>query len=80
MRAIVAGSTPLALRMFSTSSAQLTLCGNGMPWEIIVDSRDTTGLPSPSALETDFEIFSSFSSSLLLDISNYSLVAEKYAR
>ena len=51
-----------------------------MPWEIIVDSRDTTGLPSPSALETDFEIFSSFSSSLLLDISNYSLVAEKYAR
>jgi len=56
MIAIVAGSTPLYLRISSTSMAHFLLFGYGIPCEMIVDSRDTTGLCSWMALFTKDDI------------------------
>lgn len=57
MMAIVAGSTPLSLRISYTYMAHFLLLGYGMPWEMIVDSRETTGLRYWIALATKGEIF-----------------------
>jgi hypothetical protein len=55
--AIVAGTTPLSLRICSNSFAASRFLGLGSPWEMIVLSRATTGLPVASASATSGESF-----------------------
>ena len=50
--AIVAGTAPACLTMSSSSTATSRLRGRGRPWEMIVDSRATTGRPAASASAT----------------------------
>jgi hypothetical protein len=52
---MVAGTTPLDLRISSNSLAASRFLGLGSPWEIIVLSRATTGLPDKSASATSDE-------------------------
>ena len=50
--AMVAGTAPQARMAASTRSAVSTFCGYGMPWEMMVLSNATTGLPTASAAAT----------------------------
>jgi hypothetical protein len=50
--AMVAGTAPEARTTASTSRAVAKLSGNGMPWEMIVDSSATTGRCAASAAAT----------------------------
>ena len=50
--AIVAGTAPFSLIISSTLLAISTFCGYGIPWDIIVDSKATTGFPSFTAAST----------------------------
>ena len=52
MMAMVAGTAPCLRTSASTSSAVATFCGYGMPCEMMVDSRATTGLLCASASAT----------------------------
>ena len=54
---IVAGTAPLSLTVFSTAKAHSTFLGYGIPWEMIVDSKATTGFPSWIAFKTSGLIF-----------------------
>lgn len=55
MMAIVAGVAPLRRTTSSTAVATATLRGYGMPCEMIVDSKATTGFPISIALRTTGE-------------------------
>ena len=46
---MVAGTAPFSRMIFSTFIAVSTFCGYGMPWEMMVDSSATTGLPASRA-------------------------------
>ena len=53
--AIVAGVTPRSRRIASNSRAASRLRGRGRPWEMIVDSRATTGRDAARASATSAE-------------------------
>ena len=50
--AIVAGTAPRSATASSNSRAARMFSGRGRPWVMIVDSRATSGSPSPSARAT----------------------------
>ncbi len=54
--AIVAGTTPIAVRIASNPRAASRLSGRGRPCEMIVDSSATTGVPASSAAATAGEM------------------------
>ncbi len=49
---IVAGTAPASRTVSSTRRAVSTFCGYGIPWEMMVDSRATTGSPDIRAAFT----------------------------
>ena len=56
IKAQVAGTTPLSRNTCSTLLAISMFCGYGNPWEMIVDSKETTGRFSNSACLTSCDI------------------------